>query len=258
MAFSFPLLQSDKFQAPDIVAISKGVSMPINEFKSRFGGGIIKGKGHLRWEVQDLEKIMEYVKSLDLNRPENKKVTKSAFRAGATVIKKREQERVKQIHCKSPEFKNKYPGRKRKYPNQKGHVHGMLRGVDYGALTKDIKVRVYRNGGGANVSLYSQKKQNRWCVLMWLNEGTSPRGTKRSTYQNTYDYGYKQWRYKGQTYVSMRRATGKAFAASNGANRGQIPAMEYFLPTAKAALAEADMKVGKRLVEGICKNFQIV
>ena len=120
------------------------------------------------------------------------------------------------------EVKKRYPGGK-KYPKNKGRKSGMLKGVQYGPLYKDVKLSVYKNRRGVNVSLFSPKKgANRWCVLMWLNDGTHERGNKRSTYK-----------YNKET-------KGKDFIRRNGNEyRGRIAPSDFFEEVAVGGLAEA-------------------
>lgn len=129
-----------------------------------------------------------------------RKAAKQIMRKAGNKIKKPVQEVIKQ----------RYPGGK-KYPRNKGRKSGMLKGVQYGSLYKDVKMSVYKNAKGVNVSLFSPKqKQNRWCVLMWLNDGTNERGAQRSIYTKT---------------SKSRR---KQFASSSGMNRGKLSPAKFF------------------------------
>ena len=81
---------------------------------------------------------------------------------------------------------------------------------------------VYKNSKGVNVSLFSpKKKQNRWSVLMWLNDGTNERASKRSIYAKS---------------ANSRK---KVFLSSNGQNRGRITPAHFFEQVAEKNLQSA-------------------
>lgn len=84
---------------------------------------------------------------------------KKAFRKAGNVIVKNVRQTIKQ----------RWPGGKRK-------DSGVLRNIQYGPLYKDVNMNVYKSGEGVNVNIFSNRKRTtRWCVLYWLNQGTSDR-----------------------------------------------------------------------------------
>lgn len=150
----------------------------------------------------------------------NRMTNKDARSAVAKILRSSARKYIRQPVQK--EVKRRYPGNK-KYPKNKGRKSGMLKGVQYGPLYKDVKLSVYKNRRGVNVSLFSPKKgANRWCVLMWLNDGTHERGNKRSTYK-----------YKKET----KR---KDFIRRNGNEyRGKIAPSDFFQEVAVGGLQQA-------------------
>ena len=164
-----------------------------------------------------------------------KKTFKKIFRQAGNKIKKPIQAKVKTHPW--PRKRGEYKER----PNS-----GILKGKYYGPLWKDVKMSVYKNAKGVNVSLFeNKKKDNRWCVLMWLNDGTEERGNARSTYEKT--------------------ATGKRFKHYNtregiyrfnyhfGVYRGKIRSSHFFEQTAGSAVTSAEgwasSEFGKRIIE---------
>ena len=140
----------------------------------------------------DWSRVVSAIQRMD--NKEAQKTVKSIMRKTGNKIKKPVAEEIKRL----------YPGGK-KYPRNKGRKAGVLRGVQYGPLFKDVKMSVYKNSKGVNVSLFSpKKKQNRWSVLMWLNDGTNERANKRSIY------------------AKSAKSRKKVFLSSNGQNRGRI------------------------------------
>lgn len=155
-------------------------------------------------------------------------VGKMLRQAGRRYIKKPVQQ----------EIKRRYPGGKVD-PRNKGRKSGVLRGVQYGPLWKDVKMTVYKNRNGVNVSLFSPKKgQNRWCVAMWLNDGTNERRSSRSEYKyNTTT--------KGKDFI---RAVGKY-------NRGRITPSNYFEAVARQGLFTASNSVAQDISRGLVDRF---
>ena len=150
-----------------------------------------------------------------LNRMTNydaRKAMRSVLRKAGNQIKKPVANEVKRL----------YPGGKY-YPRNKGRKAGVLRGVKYGPLYKDVKMSVYKSVKGVNVSIFSPRKgQNRWCVLMWQNDGTNERANKRSIY----------------TKVAKTRK--KVFLSTNGnQSRGRIQPAHFFENVAQAQLNQA-------------------
>ena len=136
------------------------------------------------------------------------------------------------------EIKRRYPGGKVD-PRNKGRKSGVLRGIQYGPLWKDVKMTVYKNRNGVNVSLFSPKKgQNRWCVAMWLNDGTNERRSSRSEYKyNTTT--------KGKDFV---RARGQF-------NRGRITPSNYFETVARQGLFAASNSVAQDISHALANRF---
>ena len=135
------------------------------------------------------------------------------------------------------DIKQRYPGGK-KYPRNKGRKKGMLRGVQYGPLYKDVKMSVYKNSKGVNVSLFSPKqKQNRWCVLMWLNDGTNQRSSQRSIY----------------TKISKSRK--KLFLATNGMNRGRLNPVRFFESVAQSNVQSASEYAAQEFERKLVQQF---
>lgn len=144
-------------------------------------------------------------------------------------------------HIKKPvqeEIKQRYPGGKT-YPRNKGRKSGWFKGKQYGPLWKDVKMSVYKNRNGVNVSLFSPKKgQNRWCVAMWLNDGTNERGNERSKYK--YHSGSK---------------TRSFLNASGRMSRGRIVPTHYFENIARAGLATAAESVPQDISRILAEKF---
>ena len=161
-----------------------------------------------------------------------RKAVKRIIRQSANKIKKPVQ----------AEIKSRYPGGK-KYPKNPGRKSGYLRGKHYGPLYKDVKVSVYKNAQGASVSLFSPKNpaKNRWCVLIWQNDGTEERTAKRSIYQKATTYGHKSWWWNGQMRHSYQRKNGKmSFLANREApSRGRLSPSHFFETTAQASLNQS-------------------
>ena len=146
-----------------------------------------------------------------MNNNDARKAVKSIMRKTGNRIKKPVASEVKRL----------YPGNK-KYPRNPGRKSGMLRGVKYGPLYRDVKMSVYKNAKGVNVSLFSPKKgNNRWAVLMWQNDGTNERGIKRSTY------------------IKTSQSRKRVFYSANGNSRGRIQPSHFFEETAQANLQSA-------------------
>jgi hypothetical protein len=157
----------------------------------------------------DWSRVVSAIQRMD--NKEAQKTVKSIMRKTGNKIKKPVAEEIKRL----------YPGGK-KYPRNKGRKTGVLRGVQYGPLFKDVKMSVYKNSKGVNVSLFSpKKKQNRWSVLMWLNDGTNERANKRSIY------------------AKSAKSRKKVFLSSNGQNRGRIIPAHFFEQVAEQNLQSA-------------------
>ena len=157
----------------------------------------------------DWSRVVSAIQRMD--NKEAQKTVKSIMRKTGNKIKKPVAEEIKRL----------YPGGK-KYPRNKGRKAGVLRGVQYGPLFKDVKMSVYKNSKGVNVSLFSpKKKQNRWSVLMWLNDGTNERANKRSIY------------------AKSAKSRKKVFLSSNGQNRGRIIPAHFFERVAEQNLQSA-------------------
>ena len=157
----------------------------------------------------DWSRVVSAIQRMD--NKEAQKTVKSIMRKTGNKIKKPVAEEIKRL----------YPGGK-KYPRNKGRKTGVLRGVQYGPLFKDVKMSVYKNSKGVNVSLFSpKKKQNRWSVLMWLNDGTNERANKRSIY------------------AKSAKSRKKVFLSSNGQNRGRIIPVHFFEQVAEQNLQSA-------------------
>lgn len=147
-----------------------------------------------------------------MNSNDARKAVRSVLRKTGNKIKKPVASQIKRL----------YPGGKR-YPRNKGRKAGMLRGVKYGPLYRDVKMSVYRNVKGVNVSIFSPKRgKNRWCVLIWQNDGTNERANKRSIY------------------AKVSRSRKKVFLATNGnQSRGRIQPAHFFEDMAASQLQQA-------------------
>ena len=158
----------------------------------------------------DWSKVVSAINRMTNN--DARKAVRSVLRKAGNQIKKPVANEVKRL----------YPGGKH-YPRNKGRKSGVLRGVKYGPLYKDVKMSVYKSVKGVNVSIFSPRKgQNRWCVLMWQNDGTNERANKRSIY----------------TKVSKSRK--KVFLSTNGnQSRGRIQPAHFFEDVAQAQLNQA-------------------
>lgn len=118
---------------------------------------------------------------------------------------------------------------KQKYPGGKRADSGKLRGVQYGPLCEDVKMGIYKNGEGVNVSIFSnRKRQNRWCVLYWLNNGADRTGAK-SAY--------------------TRMTNGHAPSA-----RGVLSPSNFFSTAISGAKSKAEQTLMKALPEEVIKQ----
>lgn len=147
-----------------------------------------------------------------LKRSELTPAFKVAFRKAAGVLASAVRNRVRQD----------YPGGRRANS-------GVLRGVQYGPLYKDVKMTVYKSGEGANVSLFSRSKPNRWCVLYWLNDGADRTGSK----------------------AAYTRKTG----GHAPADRGTLPKRDFFAQAVGGAKSRAEQTLVKELPDAIVKQI---
>lgn len=112
------------------------------------------------------------------------------------------------------------------------HKHGELRGKMYGPLRDDVKRSVSKDASGGTVSIYSRNgKDNRWCVLQWLNAGTLKRTTG------------------GRTRIGKNGQTKFVSNGNQAGNRGTIQALNFFIPSAQSGIGSAETYIMNETVK---------